>query len=324
MPPSAEKPDVWQGSYVSKPVIKIRQSELSQWRTCRRKTAFQYWEGYKKNRPEWSLPPSKAKIGTIVHSGLEVYYRDGIDPAEFVTALGKEVESKWAEQGHEMGKEWKDGYNLAYLMCKGYTEWVEETGVDAGIIVTGVEREIEVYWGEIDGCDVYVVGHIDLEFIDALGRPSLLDHKSVAGIAEPSGPADFQRLTYGVLRRIEDGTTYAALYHNQLKRVKRTARATPPFYARHCVVFNDDQMRKHYAVMDARIRDIVRHRVDLANGVIDLSSPLLDASPNRDCSWACPYYDLCPMVDDGSDWQWYLGEEFIKGEAHVPGQDEEE
>src|SRR5690606_12100880 len=146
----------------------------------------------------------------------------------------------------------------------------------------------------------------------------------VQSVAAPGGPPDSQRLTYAVLRRLEDGTSYSALFHNQLKRVKRTARATPPFYARHELVLNDQQLRKHWQAMNVRVEEIAQHRAWLDWGVVSLDSPRIDASPSKDCSWACPFYHLCPMMDDGSDWEWYLGEEFVEGESHVPGREDDD
>lgn len=300
---------------MSKPVLKIRQSELSSWAGCRRKTSLQYWEGYKRKRNGLVLPPSKADIGTLCHSGLEVKYRDNMKPHLFVAEQGKRIAAEW---GVDMTKEWTEAYNLAYLMLKGYEDWVEETGIDAGLVITGVEREIEVYWGEVNGYDVWVVGHIDLEALDALGRPILIDHKSVQTHTDGSGVADFQRLTYAVLRMLEDGTRYGALYHNELRRVKRSATAKPPFYARPEIQINEAQLRKHWQHMNVIIAEIVDHQG------LELDSPALYPRPSRDCSWSCPYVHVCGMMDDGADWSWYLGSEFEKGEAHVPGRNDEE
>ncbi len=33
-------------------------------------------------------------------------------------------------------------------------------------------------------------------------------------------------------------------------------------------------------------------------------------NPTRDCYWACPFRSVCIAMDDGSDWEWLLKEEF--------------
>lgn len=305
---------------MSKPVLRIRQSELASWADCRRRTTLQYLEGWRRKRTVGLLlPPSKADIGTLVHSGLEHYYRDNMQPHLFIGNQGREIADKFPEG---LSKEWTEAYNLAFIMAKGYVAWVEETGADAGLIITGVEREMEVYWGEVGGYDVFIVGHIDLEAIDALGRPVLIDHKSVQSLTEPAGPADFQRATYAVLRVMEDGTRYGALIHNQLRRVKRSARSKPPYYGRSEVQFNEVQLRKHWQTINVIVNEIVAAKGRLDSGEITLDDPSLYARPSRDCSWRCPFFNICPMLDDGSDWEWYLDEAYEKGEAHVPGQED--
>lgn len=306
---------------MSKPIIKIRQSELAGWVSCRRQNVLQYAEGWNwPERDKFTRPPSKADIGTLVHSGLEVYYRDGVQPHIYIGAEGQRLA---AEREDGLIKPWSDAYNLAFLMTKGYVEWVEETGIDAGLVITGVEREMEVYWGEVNGYDVFITGHIDLEALDALGRPILIDHKSVATLTDTNGPMDFQRATYAMLRRMEDGTKYAALFHNQLRRVKRTATAKPPFYARPEITLNDDQMRKQWQTVNVIVHEIVGARKRLDAGEIKVNDPSLYPRPSRDCSWRCPYFNACPMMDDGADWEWYLSSTMERTGAHVPGNNEE-
>ena len=303
--------------------MRIRQSELSQWANCRRKTVLQYREGLQRKKPEglYLTPPNSANLGTIVHAGLEQYYRDGTLPHAHVKAMADAEIAKWAATGvQDMNDKWKKAYNLAWIMCEGYIGWLEETGIDAGLEITGVERELEVPFGTYHGEEVTIVGHIDLEGIDALGRPVLIDHKTVQSIGEHEGPVDFQRLTYAVLRRLEDGTAYRALQHNQLRKVMRSAKATPPFYGRPEVQVSDEMARKHYQTMEVIIEEIVRHYQSGA----PVDHPMFYPRPSRECDWACPYYNLCPMMSDGSDWKEYAEEMFEKGTAHVPGQQEEE
>ncbi len=33
-------------------------------------------------------------------------------------------------------------------------------------------------------------------------------------------------------------------------------------------------------------------------------------NPTRDCSWKCPFYNVCPMMDDGSDYVRMLQNEY--------------
>lgn len=86
---------------------------------------------------------------------------------------------------------------------------------------------------------------------------------------------------------------------NMLRKVKRTARAQPPFYARHTVQHNTEELRNHW-----------RHLVGIALEIRRMTE-LLDAggdpqllappTPARDCRYSCEFFTICPLVDDGSD-----------------------
>lgn len=292
--------------------ITIRQSQIKQWKGCRRRADLQYGQNLVPKRPD-DYQPSKADLGSVVHLALEYHYREGADPAEIV----RQVSAEQAQKHPEQWDSWEDTYKLAEIMVSGYMEWLAEEGADAGFTVTAVERKVEVPFGTFQGEEVVVVGHVDLEGVDSFGRPVLIDHKTVQAIEDRSnGPVDDQRLTYAVLRMMEDGTHYAALIHNQLRRVKRTARANPPFYARTEVQFNIDHLRKHHGYMKQIVSEIVLSRKLNA----EERDVFLYANPTKDCHWSCPFYHVCPMFDDGSDWEWYLGEMFeVNEEASNAG-----
>jgi hypothetical protein len=97
--------------------------------------------------------------------------------------------------------------------------------------------------------------------------------------------------------------------YNMLRRVKRTARARPPFYARETVQFNDTQLRNFYRHVHAVIQEICAIETRLAaveNGgapnpavrVGDVHHDLCPPFPRADCAWSCDYRHLCPMMDD--------------------------
>lgn len=86
---------------------------------------------------------------------------------------------------------------------------------------------------------------------------------------------------------------------NMLRKVKRTAKATPPFYLRHTVHHNVEELRNHW-----------RHVIAIA-GEIQLATSRLDAgeshqvvvppTPERDCRYSCQFFQICGLFDDGSD-----------------------
>lgn len=290
--------------------ITLRQSEL--WEPCRRRWAISYRKRYEPIRRY----PSKAETGTLVHKGLEAYYL-GKDWVPAVQALWDEGAASLESEPRWLA-EYVKALDLAKIMLRGYEQFLEETGADIGWIIQGVEREIKVPFGvvEVPGYgtfDVSVTGHVDLEIVDQYGLPRLVDHKTRDNLAATSADMmDLQRPTYAVLRKLEDGTTYHGAIHNVLKRVKRTSRATPPFYTRHEVHFSEQRLLKHWKLMDYRIRQLVPLAVGIENGTVPLDSPALPPEPHRDCSWRCPFLDICPMFDDGSSWDWLLESQYTQ------------
>lgn len=273
--------------------IYVRQSEIKSWKDCRRKTAWQYWDGLTKKESTIS----NADVGIAVHAGLQAHYAGG----QPHTAL-----SDWYDNSPK-SEEWQQAYTLASIMVNGYLEWLESTGADAGITITGVEREISVPFMERGEDTVYITGKVDLEFLDRFDRPMLMDHKTVATIGQDiMAVMDEQRLTYAVLRKLEDGTDYQGAIHNQLKRVKRTSTAKPPFYERFSVTYNTEQLKNHWRHMQGSITEMLNIREKEMNE--EDTHLYLPPNPGRDCSWKCSYTGMCKLRDDGSDWEAYRDE----------------
>lgn len=283
-----------------------RQSELHEWLLCRRRTDWQYWQSLSPVRDE----ANAASLGTLVHAGLEDFYvpqlvvpepdRIEVYPAMFLRAHPVQAE-------------------LADIMLRGYREWVETTGADAGWSVLAVEKQITVQWPTlIHGCTVEVTGKADLIIVDEFGLERLVDHKTVDRLGDQQPPSDFQRQTYAVLKQLLDGSTYAGAMHNKLRKVKRSATAKPPFYGRDEIHFNLAQLRSHYRHMEGILNEMVYTQLVLRDApndevIDDLEQRLLPPSPTRDCSWRCSFHTICPMRDDGSAWQTLMGENFIRG-----------
>lgn len=290
------------------PAFSFRQSEINEWKHCRRRTDWSYWRnfGEKINRE-----PGVADLGTLVHLGLEHFYG-----TQLVEDDGKDWDrlNRWdsaleaADPAHA---------KLAVVMVRGYKQWVAETGIDAGLKILGVESEISVIWPNlILGQVVEVHGKIDVDAEDEFGLPRGLDHKTVQTFNEKPPPMDDQRMTYNVLRWLKLGAPYTSFAHNRLRKVLRTGTAKPPFYERLPKNFSFTQLRSHYTHIEGILEEMVGARLALAaagDQRDDLEQKLLYPNPTNDCSWRCQFYTLCPMRDDGSDWTTFRDENYTSG-----------
>lgn len=279
--------------------IWIRQSEITSWKDCRRRTNWSYWLGLQSITTYVGV----ADTGKFVHTGLEALY-SGLDP--FVA-----MRASYSEENIYDQAALKDNYEMAVIMLRGYIEWLEETGADAGHTTLAVERELEVLWGTVLGHEVWLTGKVDREYRDMFDDLWLMDHKSVDAIStEPMAIMDEQRMTYAVMRKIEDGVTYKGGVHNQLRRVKRTQQAKPPFYGRSPITYSAEQLNNHWKHMTGTIEELVRVKLEIAAGGDE--QILLPPRPSKDCGWKCKSLKpLCALRDDGSDWQGYMSENYI-------------
>jgi hypothetical protein len=89
-----------------------------------------------------------------------------------------------------------------------------------------------------------------------------------------------------------------------IKRSKRTARATPPFYQQVSVSYNRHDLNSTYQRAVAISEEILA-----ARRLLDLSVTnkfggdhhyTCYPTPSDFCTWGCVFYDICHLLDDGS------------------------
>lgn len=265
-------------------MIKVRPSEIKTFKKCRRQWEIKYVHGIGLNEEDTALDyePGAAKVGTMVHQAMESYYKG--NDALFTP-------SDWADP--------KDVV-LAQRIVEGYLEWLEETGADDGYTVGAAELELEVPWpAQIRGEDVAVIGHVDLLATDPWGVVKLIDHKTVQSLSQYARQlqVDSQTLTYAMMLEML-GIHVGGAIHNAMRRVMRTATATPPFYERIEVSYSPNQLNSHFNQTAGVLEDMVkaRHALERLN-----DRTKLYPNPSRDCTWSCPHLGICPSFDDGSD-----------------------
>lgn len=278
-------------------MIIARQSEVKRFKRCPRSE----WLGYRHSGRGLRLQVSEVGIrdlGTLVHAGVAGYYThgDALAPVQEERARLVAAEA-WTP-------EWESALQYAEIMLDGYVQWVAEWGVDVGETTVCVEERLELPFGFYHGEEVVVTGKLDRVVTDDLtGEYILEDTKTTQTLEPPPLQVDDQLLTYCLLAR-EAGMPITRVRHNMLRKVKRGPRAVPPFYARVEVPVNEEQYDAHElhleSTMDALVSSIVRRE---AGDSHHLTNP---PNPTRDCKWDCDFLPVCPMLDDGSDWEGML------------------
>lgn len=118
-----------------------------------------------------------------------------------------------------------------------------------------------------------------------------------------------QLMFYITLSRAIGENVDGAMY-NLLKKVKRTGTAKPPFYDRKIVRFNPTQLDSFWDRTMSTIADIVDTRKRLDDGESHLTAAY--PRPSNECAWKCPFFEMCTMMDDGSSYERYLDDFYVK------------
>lgn len=300
--------------------ISISNSEIQTFKSCRRRWYLGSYMGLQE-REKSNLGP--LPLGTRIHNALEVYYRDDVDPVDEYNRLQRIDAKKFKEsseaEDEKAIKKFNEESELGRLMLEGYLEWLEETNADDDI--EHVSQEEQLRYTFAHDPRVELIGKIDARIRRRSdGSLADLDFKTAA-------PSNFgyylqyvafseQLKHYNLLEMLTDpeervdGGRYRIL-----KKVKRSGRASPPFYADVDVRFNRKEMESFWIRITGTIRDIMAVRDGLDAGGDDRSL----AYPSQKMDWtcgSCPFSKMCTMMDDGSDFEGFAKSFYVQNDPN--------
>lgn len=283
-------------------------SEIKTWKRCKRK----WWLAYHRLlQPATQSAEGALAIGTRVHLALATYYGGKWDQTEALAVYNQsatdDIDRMTAADPFYDPKKLVSEIELGRIMIEGYFQWVEETGADEGLTIINPETVIEAPI-DIKGDDVRIRGKLDLRIRREFdGARMFLDHKTAASLNQANMTIlkDEQMLMYQLLERLEawaiggdEGERTDGGIYSMLRKVKRTDRAKPPFYDRIEIRHNETELRNFYTRVHGEIIDILRAEKFLRDG--GDHQWIVPPNPTRDCSWDCPFFEPCRLMDDGS------------------------
>jgi hypothetical protein len=314
----------------------ITNSELSTFKRCRRKWWFAYW---KRITPVKEDVTGTRGLGTRLHAALRVRYRVDGTAQGALAALEDGLLEDYAMLESQGDRDAlvaleKDA-DLARAMLTGYFEWAESEGVDIGLHIIGDEQEVSAPFNGVHAREprghvsekerwvpVHLLGRLDVRAKRELdGARFFIDHKSVGSFAQATRTLHMseQMLMYHLLEILEQLTQGVSFneaercdggMYNMLRRVKRTPRAKPPFYAREDVHHNIHELRSFYQRVHSTIKDIIELEDKLSSHDESTHHVIAYPYPTADCTWSCDYFHLCHMMDDGSHAQGFIDAHF--------------
>jgi len=293
----------------------VSNSELQTFKRCRRK----WWLAWFRGLTLRAEPPTGVRqVGDRCHRALKEHYVPGgptrpdqmLDQLERLIVLDRTAAG---EMDPETAKKFESEADLERIMLEGYVEWLATTGADADYEVIAPETYLEAHVPI--GRNVAIIGKLDVRLHRISdGAHLFMDHKTVGDLRTPTLmlPLDEQMLHYHYLEylNLEDGQRAVGALYNMLKRVKRTDKAKPPFYERVEVRHNDHELNSY----GRRIRGEIHAMLDVSDELDEGVDPreIAYPTPNRNCTWDCDFFAVCPMFDDGSRAEAMLAQLYTK------------
>ena len=294
--------------------VRLSNSEIQTFKDCRRRWWLSY---YRRMQPKQKDYTGALALGTRVHASLDAYYSQGIPlldaHAELVDRDRLILEAEMRDTTSLDSEA-----ELGRIMLEGYLEWVEENGIDSELDIVSTEEKIIVplFNGEVE-----LQGKLDMRVRRKIdGVRMFRDFKTVGGSLSDFAnlaPMNEQVLTYMLLEQMKEGEENRSEggIFTMLKKVKRTARAVPPFYDQIEVRHNIFTLRSFWDRIHGVIADLMRVRKALDDG--ESHTLVAYPSPTRDCKWKCPFFSICTMFDDGSSAEQALTEMFEEADPYA-------
>lgn len=277
----------------------IRYSQLAKFRRCRRSWLLEYVQGYELDR-EAGVSKGARSLGTLVHSYVEAYYN-----GENWENVEEEQSTALCDYG-DWSTEWAEHFTLARIMMEGYVQWVAVEGADASEEVLHVEPQLRMFIGNFHGDDVYLTGKPDaIKRNTITGVVIVEDTKTVQSIDVVQHHAP-QGLTYALLAGDNFGLEVGEFRTNQLKKVKRTARAKPPFYDRSPMIVTPEHLHNHREQVEGQLDEMIGFVQQWEEkGYSDRKAHNRIFYPNQTgtCSWDCDFLPVCKQMDNGSNFE---------------------
>lgn len=295
------------------PVIALSHSELKTWTSCRRRWFLSY---YRSLQPRLTSSTGVVHIGGNLHLALEGHYGYNLDALAVLHWAYDELVAQHPDEERSLRKD----EDMAAAMVEGYLQWAADTGLDVGLNVISTEHEVVNDIVLPDETPVQWRSKLDLLMRrESDGRVLLRDWKTVGDFNKAATLIlDTQMRFYAMMQALAhpdpasriDGAQYL-----MIKRSKRTARATGPFFELAEVGYNRHDLNSTYLRSLAVSQEIIqaRRRLDAGENPLYVVYP----TPSEFCAWGCSYREVCPMFDGGDRVEDALRAEFAERDAYL-------
>jgi hypothetical protein len=218
--------------------------------------------------------------------------------------------------GPDSLKKFESEAELCVIMLEGFIDWAAEEGLDAGWDVVAHERLAKAPPVSLRGDRVVLKGKLDqLARRELDGALFMRDWKTTATKDPVMMAFKPQLKTYLLLLALtEPDARVSGGSFVFLRKVKRSAKAEPPFYWEEALTVGPREMASFWRSTLAVLDEIVAATQRLEAG--EDHRAVAPPRPSRDCSWRCPFYRCCEMFDDGSHVEAYVEANYRSGDPY--------
>jgi len=284
------------------PALVVTQSDLAAYKTDRASWAL---SGYLGLRPKNEPVIGPLRLGTRVHSALEMFYGYGHDLVDSYNDIAESELASLKESGILFDENaWRKETDMGRIMLAGYVEYLEETGADVDLKVVGAEEKLS-HIIDVDGTAVELRGKIDLRVLNTFTNQHLVvDFKTTNSFEKLTSTAHLsdQLKIYMLLEKLAhkenpEHHLQGALFI-MFRKVRRGPTSKPPYYDRCEVHHSPAKIKSYYYQVFGTLRDYVRTVKALDAG----ADPRLVAYPTPH-PWTQynEFRHVIDMMGDGDD-----------------------
>jgi hypothetical protein len=288
--------------------LEVSNSEIQSFLDCHRRWWLSYYRALK---PRYEKPHGPLSLGSRVHTALEEGFSTPGRAEAMWKVFAKTIEDDYAlARELDCVEEFEKDCELALVMLQGFVQWAAEEGLDAGWDVVSSERIVKAPPIDIAGTNVVLKGKLDqMVRRESDGSLFMRDWKTTITFKLVMLQFLPQLKTYLTLLQLtEPESRVTGGQFVFLRKVKRTARAVPPFYMTYERTVSSTEMSAFWDQTVGTMWRMVEATAALDRG--ESHHGVVPPRPTRDCSWRCPFYLCCDMFDDGSNVEAYLEANF--------------
>lgn len=276
--------------------LRLSHSTIKTFKSCRRRWWLHYHRGYSL-RSGTEPATGVALLGTRIHAALEAYYGFGADPM----AILEEIYDQAIQERPEAYSDLTAEHGYARLMLSGYLDWVASEGIEERYEIISVERTVEMDLNLPTPESAILMAKLDHVVRDrSSGALRVRDFKTVGSLNKADGLIrDEQMRTYDLLlAHAEPEERVDGALYTMMLRSKRTAKATPPFFAEHEISYTPQDRESMLLRIRFEVMDLMNADAALRAGADHRA--VARPNPSAECEWICDFKNVCPMFDDGS------------------------